>query len=61
MAGQFAKPRSSDMETIDGVTLPSYRGDMVNGFEFTQEARIPDPKRMVQNEWCNATTNLLRR
>ena len=61
MAGQFAKPRSSDMETIDGVTLPSYRGDMVNGFEFTQEARIPDPKRMVQCYNQSASTlNFLR-
>src|SRR5246127_5445556 len=48
MAGQFAKPRSSDTETVDGVTLPSYRGDIVNGPEFTPEARIPDPQRMEQ-------------
>ncbi|HAD86192.1 MAG TPA: 3-deoxy-7-phosphoheptulonate synthase class II, partial [Rhodospirillaceae bacterium] len=43
MAGQFAKPRSAPTETIDGVELPSYRGDMVNGMEFTEDARIPDP------------------
>ncbi|MCW9040364.1 MAG: 3-deoxy-7-phosphoheptulonate synthase, partial [Rhodospirillales bacterium] len=42
MAGQFAKPRSSDNETIDGVTLPSYRGDMINGPDFTEADRIPD-------------------
>src|SRR3977135_1208133 len=48
MAGQFAKPRSSDIEEIDGVTLPSYRGDNVNGFEFTPASRKPDPERMVQ-------------
>ena len=45
MAGQFAKPRSADMETIDGESLPSYRGDIINGPEFNAEARIPDPKR----------------
>ena len=43
IAGQFAKPRSADMETIDGVALPSYRGDMVNKAEFTPEARMPNP------------------
>jgi len=48
MAGQYAKPRSSDTETRDGVTLPAYRGDMVNAFEFTPEARVPDPSRLVQ-------------
>src|SRR5690606_31137849 len=46
MAGQFAKPRSSDTETVDGATLPSYRGDNINGPEFTAEARTPDPTRM---------------
>src|SRR5713226_3150783 len=45
MAGQFAKPRSAPTETIDGVTLPSYRGDNINGMEFTKEARRPDPDR----------------
>ena len=61
MAGQFAKPRSSDQETINGVTLPSYRGDIVNGLEFTQEAREPDPNRQVlcYNQSA-ATLNLLR-
>jgi len=48
MAGQFAKPRSSDTETRDGVTLPAYRGDMVNGFEFTPEARRHDPDRLLR-------------
>lgn len=61
MAGQFAKPRSSDTETIDGVTLPSYRGDMINGMEFTPEARIPDPERLVRcYNQSAATLNLLR-
>ena len=61
MAGQFAKPRSSDAETIDGVTLPSYRGDMINGAEFTEGARIPDPERLVQAyNQSAATLNLLR-
>lgn len=61
MAGQFAKPRSSDIETIDGIELPSYRGDMVNGMEFTEESRIPDPERLhrVYNQSA-ATLNLLR-
>lgn len=61
MAGQFAKPRSADDETIDGVTLPSYRGDMVNGMDFTPEQRIPDPARLerVYNQSA-ATLNLLR-
>jgi 3-deoxy-7-phosphoheptulonate synthase len=61
MAGQFAKPRSSDTETIDGVTLPSYRGDIINGPEFTPEARTPDPRRMEQGYFHSASTlNLLR-
>ena len=61
MAGQFAKPRSSDTETIDGETLPSYRGDIVNGPEFTAEARIPDPARMELGYFQSAgTLNLLR-
>lgn len=61
MAGQYAKPRSGDMETIDGVSLPSYRGDIINSFEFTEAARIPDPKRML-HAYNNsaATLNLLR-
>ena len=45
MAGQFAKPRSSTDETRDGVTLPAYRGDAVNDFTFTEQARTPDPRR----------------
>lgn len=61
MAGQFAKPRSSDTETQDGVTLPAYRGDSVNGLEFTPEAREPDPERMIQAYYqAAATLNLLR-
>ena len=45
MAGQFAKPLSGDFETIDGVSLPSYRGDIINSAAFTTEARTPDPNR----------------
>ncbi len=61
MAGQFAKPRSSNVEKVGGVELPSYRGDNVNGFEFTPEARRPDPERMVQAyNQSAATLNLLR-
>jgi len=61
MAGQFAKPRSSNVEKVGGVELPSYRGDNVNGFEFTPEARIPNPERMVQAyNQSAATLNLLR-
>ena len=61
MAGQFAKPRSAPTETIDGVELPSYRGDMVNGMDFTPEAREPDPERFIQAyNQSAATLNLLR-
>ncbi|AXO15895.1 class II 3-deoxy-7-phosphoheptulonate synthase [Thalassospira indica] len=61
MAGQFAKPRSSDTETIDGVELPSYRGDVVNGIEFTEDARFPDPQRQIRAyNQSAATLNLLR-
>ena len=61
IAGQFAKPRSAPTETIDGVTLPSYRGDNINGMEFTPEARIPDPQRLLQAYLQSAATlNLLR-
>ena len=61
MAGQFAKPRSSDSETVAGETLPSYRGDIVNGPEFTAAARIPDPARMETAYFQSAgTLNLLR-
>lgn len=55
-AGQYAKPRSADMETRDGVALPSYRGDIVNGPEFTAQARIPDPRRMVKAHARSAMT-----
>jgi 3-deoxy-7-phosphoheptulonate synthase len=61
MAGQFAKPRSSDTEVLEGVTLPSYRGDIINGPDFTAEARIPDPGRMEFAYLQSAATlNLLR-
>ncbi|EAK0437646.1 3-deoxy-7-phosphoheptulonate synthase class II [Campylobacter lari] len=61
VAGQFAKPRSSDFEEVDGVTLPSYRGDIINGFEFNEKSRIADPKRMLEAYYQSATTlNLLR-
>src|SRR5471030_2383665 len=61
MAGQFAKPRSSDTETQADVTLPSYRGDIVNGPDFTTESRIPDPARMEFGYFQSASTlNLLR-
>ncbi len=61
IAGQFAKPRSSDTETQDGVTLPSYRGDNINRLEFTEEAREPDPERMINAyNQASATLNLLR-
>ncbi|HEX3918776.1 MAG TPA: 3-deoxy-7-phosphoheptulonate synthase class II [Caulobacteraceae bacterium] len=61
MAGQFAKPRSASTETIDGVTLPSYRGDNINGMEFTPEARQPDPERLLKAYGQSASTlNLLR-
>ncbi len=61
MAGQFAKPRSSNTETREGVTLPAYRGDMVNDFEFTPQARHPDPQRLVRAYHASsATLNLVR-
>jgi 3-deoxy-7-phosphoheptulonate synthase len=61
MAGQFAKPRSSDNETRDGVTLPSYRGDIINGPDFDPASRIPDPSRMEFAYMQSAgTLNLLR-
>lgn len=61
MAGQFAKPRSADTETRDGTTLPSYRGDIINGTDFTAEARVPDPARMLRAYSASASTmNLLR-
>ena len=61
IAGQFAKPRSSDHETRDGITLPSYRGDIINGIEFDEAARRPDPERMIMAyRQAAATLNLLR-
>jgi 3-deoxy-7-phosphoheptulonate synthase len=61
IAGQFAKPRSADLETRGGVTLPSYRGDIVNGFEFDAGARIPDPQRQLEAyRQSAATLNFLR-
>ncbi|WP_130416751.1 class II 3-deoxy-7-phosphoheptulonate synthase [Xylanimonas ulmi] len=61
LAGQYAKPRSSDDETRDGVTLPAYRGDMINGFEFTPQARTPDPRRLEQAYRISAATaNVVR-
>ncbi|MDP1731542.1 MAG: 3-deoxy-7-phosphoheptulonate synthase class II [Devosia sp.] len=61
IAGQFAKPRSSDTETVDGVTLPSYRGDIVNDIAFAREARVPDPERLLlAYRQSAATLNLLR-
>ncbi len=55
-AGQYAKPRSSDTETRDGVTLPSFRGDLVNAIEFTKAARTPDPQRLIQAHSFSAMT-----
>jgi 3-deoxy-7-phosphoheptulonate synthase len=61
MAGQFAKPRSSDTETRNGVTLPAYRGDIVNGYDFTPESREADPQRLVQGyHTAVSTLNLVR-
>src|ERR1700735_1424464 len=61
MAGQFAKPRSSDNETVDGQSLPSYRGAITNAPAFTPEARTPDPARMETGYFQSAgTLNLLR-
>ena len=61
IAGQFGKPRSEPTETINGVTLPSYRGDNINGMEFTPEARIPDPERLLKAYAQSASTlNLIR-
>ncbi|HET7194743.1 MAG TPA: 3-deoxy-7-phosphoheptulonate synthase class II, partial [Nocardioides sp.] len=61
IAGQYAKPRSSDTETRDGVTLPAYRGDAVNGFDFVPEVRTPDPQRLVDVYNSSAATlNLVR-
>jgi 3-deoxy-7-phosphoheptulonate synthase len=61
MAGQFAKPRSNDNETRDGVTLPAYRGDAVNDLEFTEKSRTPNPQRLVKvYNTSSATLNLVR-
>ena len=61
MAGQYAKPRSSDMETKGDISLPSYRGDIINSYEFTPEARLPDPERLLTAYHHSASTlNLLR-
>lgn len=61
VAGQFAKPRSAGMETVNGVELPSYRGDIINDIDFTPESRIPNPDRMLQAyTQAAASLNLLR-
>jgi 3-deoxy-7-phosphoheptulonate synthase len=61
IAGQFAKPRSSDHETKDDVTLPSYRGDIINGIEFDEASRVPDPERQIMAyRQSAATLNLIR-
>ena len=61
IAGQFAKPRSAPTETVEGIELPSYRGDIINELAFTPEARIPDPAKMLQAyTQAAATLNLLR-
>lgn len=61
IAGQFAKPRSSDYEDINGISLPSYRGDIVNAIDFTKEARLPNPKKLIKAyNQSSATLNLLR-
>jgi len=61
MAGQFAKPRSQDTETRNGLELPAYRGDSINGMDFTEASRTPNPERMIQaHNQSAATLNLLR-
>jgi 3-deoxy-7-phosphoheptulonate synthase len=61
MAGQFSKPRSSDSETRDGVTLPAYRGDAVNGYEFSEQSRTANPQRLLDAYHTSASTlNLIR-
>lgn len=61
IAGQFGKPRSSPVEVRDGITLPSYRGDNINGMEFSPESRLPDPERLLKAYGQSASTlNLLR-
>ena len=61
LAGQFAKPRTTGMETVDGLELPIYRGDIINGMEFSESARTPDPERMLKAyHQASSTLNLLR-
>ncbi len=61
VAGQFAKPRSAATETIDGIELPSYRGDIINGLDFTEKARVPNPENMLRAYTQSAASlNLLR-
>ena len=61
IAGQFAKPRSSEIEVLNGVELPSYRGDMINDMEFNKASREPDPHRLIEGyEQSAATLNLIR-
>ncbi len=61
LAGQFAKPRTTGTETIDGLELPIYRGDIINGTEFSEKSRIPDPERMLKAyHQASSTLNLLR-
>ena len=61
IAGQFSKPRSSPIEVKDGVELPSYLGDNINGIEFSEKARVPDPKRLFKAySQSAATLNLIR-
>lgn len=61
IAGQYAKPRSSEFEERDGVILPSYKGDAVNGFDFTEESRTPDPQRLMHcYEFSASSLNLIR-
>ena len=61
MAGQYAKPRSAPNETIGGIELPSYRGDIINELDFTEKSRVPDPSKMLQAYMQSAATlNLLR-
>lgn len=57
IAGQYAKPRSADLESKDGVELPSYRGDIINAIDFTEEARVPDPQRLIQ-AYLHSSTSL---
>ncbi len=61
IAGQYAKPRSDNSETIDGVTMPSYRGDIVNKIDFEKDARVADPKRLIESYFYSAASlNYLR-